>query len=148
MKLIDPFDLSRGALPEAPKFNYRPVGWFLQVVSVEAGLMTKGGIVLPGTGNLNFMTCRVVAVGPECKMCKVGDMVLLAKEGLVRAPHNGDNPMFIEERRVISIVELVAPEAAEQWAEVNSMIENFPLPEGREGQPSIDVPPQPKPNGS
>lgn len=104
MKLVNPFD--KEEIPAAPKFEYRPVGEMIQVEAVKAGMVMNGGIVMPGTANLNFLSCRAVAVGPKCVQVKAGDMVLVAKEGVIRAPHDGTQAMFITESRVISIVSL------------------------------------------
>lgn len=82
------------------------------------GETKEGGIIVPGSARkLDFVTARVLAKGPDCRMVKEGDKILVAAKGIV----NGEQGILIEGRRVyvtqeqiiVAVIDEGAPAASQ-----------------------------------
>lgn len=70
---------------------FKPVSNYIQIDYRRNG--SAGGIVMPGNAKpLEFVTARVLAVGPDCKTVQKGDKIVVATKGI----HGGDNGITID----------------------------------------------------
>ncbi len=68
-----------------------------------------GGIIIPEKSQqamkLSFYTIPVLAAGPDCKVVKEGDNVLLPSEAILRVAYEGRVVYFCNEMKVLAVVE-------------------------------------------
>lgn len=69
----------------------------------------QGGIIIPEKSQkamqLSFYSIPVIAAGPECKVVKSGDNVLLPAEAILRVPYDGHVAYFCNEHKVLAVVD-------------------------------------------
>ena len=94
------------------KAAFSPVSNYIQIEYRKQ--TTAGGIIIPGQAKpLEFVTSRVVAVGPDCKTVKAGDVIVVATKGIHGGEKgitiDGDQAFFTQESLVVAVV--VEPKA-------------------------------------
>lgn len=128
--MINPHSETEGsAVPEAvPESNVielgslqrairlRPNGVNVQL-AIEHKPLKKGDIILPGNvKGLEFITAVVIAAGPECKMVKSGDRVVVAAKGLVNGERgievDGHRVFFTQEQVIVAVIDALPEQPA------------------------------------
>jgi co-chaperonin GroES (HSP10) len=88
-----------------PKKTYTPFGC-LVALHVWKQKRTQGGLVLPDTaeGQIECPTALVIAVGPECKQVKEGDIVLAHPQNpLSKMQHKGQLTFLCREEGLMGV---------------------------------------------
>jgi hypothetical protein len=83
--------------------KYRPIGDYIRVEYSPS--TQEGGIVLPGKVQMEFVTCTALECGPECKVAKGGDSLLLATKAIMKTQHDGLLTFFTKESAILAVVE-------------------------------------------
>ncbi len=90
----------------ATKPTYKPYGEIIQLDWTPQENI--GGIVIPQKSQakmgLPFFKVKVLAVGPECKMVKVGDHVIIPQQVILHAKWDGDLAFFTSENKIVAVV--------------------------------------------
>lgn len=71
-----------------------------------------GGVHLPenfqmprlNTGKVRHITSRVQAVGPDCKVVKVGDTVVVVDNATYEVTVEGETHLMVDEKQVLAVV--------------------------------------------
>lgn len=91
----------------ATKPVYKPYGEILQLDWTPQEQI--GGIVIPKQSQakmgLPFFRVKVLAAGPDCKMVKVGDYVIIPQQVILHAKWDGDLAFFTSENKIVAVVE-------------------------------------------
>jgi len=88
-----------------PKKTFTPLGEYVSL-HVHKVDQTKGGVVLPqGVGDpSNSPTATVIAVGPDCKWVKEGDVVVCHMDTAARnVIHQGHKVVVCKESQLIGV---------------------------------------------
>lgn len=99
-------------LATKPQPTYKPYGHIIQL-DWEVPTMA-GGLHLPDSAkqkHLPFYRVPVLEVGPECKMVKKGDHVIIPSQVILTAKWDGYTAYFSSEDKILAVVE-VAPVVA------------------------------------
>jgi co-chaperonin GroES (HSP10) len=119
-------------LAQRPRPTYKPYGHIIQLDwSPEE---VSGGIHIPKSAqrpNLPFYRVQVLAVGPDVKLVKQGDWVLLPSQVILTAKWDGHTAYFSSEDKILGVVDLVPMSAPLDLEKVNA--ENAPNLEGNAG---------------
>jgi co-chaperonin GroES (HSP10) len=95
-----PFTLKPGG-KQPPKCQ--PYGHILQLDWTPEKMI--GGIHLPeNMKKMPFYSVKVIAVGPECKLVKEGDNVLLPAQMIQEATWDGNRAFFTGENQILCVV--------------------------------------------
>lgn len=95
-----------------PKQTFRPLGTLVVLLPIKI-TETAGGIRLPDSvvaeQSHETPRCWVVAAGPDCKLVKRGDEVLvLAQTHAWKVQHKEQELLVINEDKIVGVVEDVA----------------------------------------
>lgn len=89
---------------DAPK--YRCYG---EIIQLDWTPPTFGNLVIPEKSQakmgLPFFKIKVIAAGPDCKLVKVGDHVLMPQQVILKAQWDGGLAYFSSESKILGIVE-------------------------------------------
>jgi hypothetical protein len=89
----------------APKFSYRPNGTYVLIELIGTEDRKVGMIHVPGNAQMTWLTAKVLETGPKCEFAKVGQRVLVAREGMVKVQHDGSSPVhFTLEDKILAVV--------------------------------------------
>lgn len=90
-----------------PKPAYRPCRDIIQLDWEPKSSI--GGIIIPEKAQqgmkLSFYSIPVLAAGPDCKVVKAGDSVLLPSEAILRVQYDGQVVYFCNEMKVLAVIE-------------------------------------------
>lgn len=94
-----------------PNGNNVLIAWRKESMAGELHLPAK-------MTSLKFISAKVLATGPECKMVKEGDVVVVALKGLVNGEDgvvvDGNRLFFTQEPVIIAVVEQVKDEGSKE----------------------------------
>lgn len=84
---------------------FEPVGKFVVLEDVDDGQkLTMQGILIVRIESKTMKKCKVLAVGDECEMLKVGDIVLAGVAGYTPVDHNGIEGMCVLEEKCLMVL--------------------------------------------
>lgn len=92
--------------PAAP-MKFLPIADFLQLDVPKA--RNEGGIIIPGMpAGAALITADVIAHGPDCKMAKTGNTVLMVANGIMGGSQgamiDGRRCFFTQEKYLLAVV--------------------------------------------
>lgn len=90
-----------------PAMKYRPCR---DIIQLDWEPMSSiGGIIIPEKAQqgmkLSFYSIPVLAAGPDCKVVKEGDNVLLPSEAILKVQYDGRVVYFCNEMKVLAVIE-------------------------------------------
>ena len=89
--------------PDGTPWSYRPYGHILQLDWKPQTMI--GGIHLPqNMKKMPFYRVRVIACGPECKLVKPEDHVLIPAQMIQEATWDGNSAYFTGENQILAVV--------------------------------------------
>ena len=89
---------------DGAEWKYRPYGHILQLDWQKQTMI--GGLHLPqNMKKLPFYRVRVIACGPECKLVKPEDHVLIPAQMIQEATWDGNSAYFTGENQILAVVE-------------------------------------------
>lgn len=84
--------------------SLQPLADRIVLEQVESGEKTSSGIILPDSAKEKPEQAKVVAVGPDVKELKTGDMVLYTKYGPNEVKVDGQEYLVVKEEDVLAIL--------------------------------------------
>lgn len=84
--------------------NLQPLADRIVLEQVESEEKTSSGIILPDSAKEKPEQAKVVAVGPDVKELKTGDMVLYTKYGPNEVKVDGNEYLIVKEEDVMAII--------------------------------------------
>lgn len=102
--------LITGQPEERAKKTFTPLTNWIAVQPIKADT-TEGGLSLLGSAKEAYRTptAWVIAVGPDCKVVKVGDKVLASSEtGAMKVKHKDQEVLMIREDQLLGIEDKVS----------------------------------------
>lgn len=84
--------------------SLQPLADRIVLEQVESEEKTSSGIILPDSAKEKPEQAKVVAVGPDVKGLKTGDMVLYTKYGPNEVKVDGNEYLIVKEEDVMAII--------------------------------------------
>ncbi len=87
---------------------FAPIKDRIILKQVEAEEKTKGGLLIPDEAKCRAPRGEVLAIGPEVKDVKVGDVLIMVDKWFSTFKHEGQEYVVINEPDVVAILKEVA----------------------------------------